>query len=103
MGCRKKVKRQRNSKDAINEILENRFIASQPPVFSSAALARCFVRDGLKLGVSDGKIHPFEEEFLRSAAGLNGLKHKWFDQEKNRAILSGNRDSNLEVDNMVVT
>ena len=89
--------------NAITEILENKFIVPLPPVFTSAELARCFIRDGLKLAASDGEIHPFEEHFLQSTAELNELKQEWFDQEKNRATLAGNRDTHLEVDNMVVT
>lgn len=88
--------------NAINEILENKFIVPLPPAFSSKRLAECFVKDGLKVAESDGEIHPFEEKFLRATAELNGLEPEWFAQEKIRAILAGNRDTHMEVDNMVV-
>jgi hypothetical protein len=88
--------------NAINEILENKFIAASPPVFPSKLLARCFVKDGLKLAAADNDIHPFEEDFLRAAVELNGLDPEWFLHEKEKVILGTNRDSHLEVDNMVI-
>ena len=88
--------------NAVNEILENTFIVTSPPVFSSKKLAQCFIQDGLKVAASDNNIDPFEEEFLRSSAELNGIEWEWFSQEKEKIIIGGIRDSHMEVDNMIV-
>jgi hypothetical protein len=88
--------------NAVNEILENTFIVTLPPVFSSKKLAQCFILDGFQVAASDGDIHSFEEEFLRSSAELNGLALEWFAREKAKIISGGIRDSHMEVDNMIV-
>jgi hypothetical protein len=87
---------------AVNEILENTFIVTSPPIFCSSKLAQSFILDGLKVAASDGDLHSFEDEFLRSCAELNGLALEWFAREKGKIISGGIRDSHMEVDNMVV-
>ena len=72
--------------NAILEILENRFIADDPPGFPTPGLAMKFVRDGLTLAAADGETHGFEEAWLKAAAEKNGLDAEWFVQEKDLAI-----------------
>lgn len=69
--------------DSINEILNNKYISDEPPVFSSRELAEKFIKDGLILAASDKEIHPREEEWLLTVAGINKIERAWFFQEKN--------------------
>ncbi len=71
---------QRFCDNAIEEILENKFIVDEPPSFSSKGLAVSFVKDGLSLALADGEFHPNEEHWLRSAAEKNGLTADFFSQ-----------------------
>ena len=64
--------------DAIRTILENKHIGEDPPVFSSVRLAKKFLRDGVTLAFSNGRVHPREEEWLRSAASENRVDPSWF-------------------------
>ena len=68
--------------NAIQEILDNRFIVDAPPEFSTEDLAVKFIKDGLALAHSDGEIHPEEEEWLRSVAEKNGIDPEVFSRER---------------------
>jgi hypothetical protein len=72
--------------EAIEDILENRYIADTPPQFSNAELARTFLRDGLRLAVADNEIHALEEEWLVAVAGANGVDEVWLDDQKHAAL-----------------
>lgn len=89
--------------DAIREILENKFILDLPPEFSSAELAKKFIKDGLTLACCDHPIHPFEETWLMTTVEKNGLDREWFLRERDR-IGGGTRDLNvrLEADDLAV-
>jgi hypothetical protein len=58
---------------AIDEILTNPYMMGKPPLFLDPAVARSFLRDGLRLAWMDGAIHPRERRWLRAAAVRNGL------------------------------
>lgn len=60
--------------DAVNEVLGNRHIVDEPPVFSSADVASCFLLDGLSLSSCDDEVHPREYLWLRSVAVANDLE-----------------------------
>jgi hypothetical protein len=74
--------------EAIRDILENSYISETPPKFSSDELAKRFVRDGLRLAMSDNELHALEEEWLSEVATANGLPSGWFADHK-RAALDG--------------
>ncbi len=74
--------------EAIRDILENRYITDTPPKFSSAEVARKFLRDGLRLAVADDEIHGLEEQWLTDVASANDVGHDWLETEK-AAALSG--------------
>lgn len=59
--------------NAIEEIMDNKYIIDEPPLFSEPGIALCFVRDGLRLSFSDGQIHKAELDWLESVAENNGL------------------------------
>lgn len=62
---------------SIEQILGNHYIVDEPPVFSQKDIALCFLRDGLLLAVSDGRISGAETSWLQSVAEKNGLAGVW--------------------------
>jgi hypothetical protein len=65
--------------EVIDEILTNRHVIDEPPLFSDPAIARCFVQDGLKLSLSDGQIHDTEWQWLEAVVERNGLDPSWYE------------------------
>ena len=66
-------------KEVIDEILTNRHVVDEPPLFSEPAIARCFIQDGLKLSLVDGHIHDREWQWLTAVATKNNLDQNWFE------------------------
>ena len=60
-------------REVIDEILTNRHVVDEPPLFSEPAIARCFLQDGLKLALVDGQIHDREWQWLKAVAVSNRL------------------------------
>jgi hypothetical protein len=88
--------------NAINEILENKYIVDKAPEFSTKELAIKFIKDGLTLAFSDNELHPSETEWLWSTAAKNGIDLAWFRQEN---VIAANRKqlpSHMEVDDLTV-
>ena len=73
--------------EVIDEILVNRHVVDEPPVFSEPAITRCFVQDGLKLALVDGQIHDREWQWLKAVAAENNLDPRWCE-----ALLEGTSD-----------
>ena len=88
--------------NAIGEILENKYIVDEPPVFSTMELAKKFIKDGLALASSDNEVHPSEEEWLWSTAEANGLEGSWFRQERANAAHRHPLPFSLEADSLTV-
>jgi hypothetical protein len=88
--------------NAIQEILENKFIVDSPPEFSSTELAKKFIKDGLTLASSDDEILAPEEEWLKSTAKKNGLSLEWFFRERQNTAKTKGLDAHLEVDHLTV-
>jgi hypothetical protein len=71
--------------NAIEEILNNTFVADDPPRFSTRDLAIKFLSDALTLvSVDDGTLGS-EESWLKSFAENNGLNLERFLREKENA------------------
>ena len=64
---------ERFCREAIDEILTNRHVVDEPPLFSEPEIARCFLQDGLKLALVDGQIHDREWQWLKAVAVRNRL------------------------------
>lgn len=64
--------------NAIKEILTNKHVIDAPPCFSKAAIARCFVRDGLRIALVDDETHETELAWLKAVADANGLDGGWY-------------------------
>lgn len=86
--------------EAINEILGNKYISDEPPVFSSRELAQKFIKDGLILAASDEKIHPLEEEWLLAVAGANKIESSWYFDEKNSLLQMKYHTIRLDADDL---
>ncbi len=88
--------------NAIREILENRHISAEPPVFSTKELAEKFLIDGLAIAASDGDIHPREDEWLHSVARSNHVEESWLAEQKETAVRVQNPGESLEVYDITV-
>ena len=64
--------------DAIKEILTNKHVIDTPPCFSNPAIARCFIKDGLKIALVDNETHKTELAWLKAVADENGLDDSWY-------------------------
>ena len=90
--------------DSIANLLENQYIIDEPPEFSNKEIAKIFIKDGIKLAISDKELHPFELEWLKEAAKVNHLTTQWFSAQLESIIRSSpleNLDSSLELNNLV--
>ncbi|PKL81765.1 MAG: hypothetical protein CVV24_13570 [Ignavibacteriae bacterium HGW-Ignavibacteriae-3] len=61
-------------KEAIDEILINKYIIEEPPVFSKKEIAKAFIKDGIKLACSDKELHLYELNWLKSVVEKNKLE-----------------------------
>lgn len=86
---------------AIDDILENRHITHDAPGFSSPELAGKFVRDGLRLALSDGHVHPSEVDWLKTVATHNGLDETWFERAM-RDVADRSSAGDLEVNHLLI-
>ena len=66
--------------EVIDEILTNRHVVDEPPLFSESAITRCFVQDGLRFALADGQIHDREWEWLEAVAARNHLDQRWCEE-----------------------
>lgn len=90
--------------NSIINLLENQYIVDEPPEFSNKEIAKIFIRDGIKLAISDKELHPFELEWLKDAVKVNDLKPQWFSSQLESIVKSSpleNLDSSLELNNLV--
>ncbi len=68
--------------EAIRDILENRYITDTPPTFSTHELAMKFVRDGLRIASSPGRVNDPEDRWLSAIVKANGIDDGWYVAEK---------------------
>jgi len=87
---------------AISEILNNKYVLTEPPKFSTKELAKKFIKDGLTLADSDNEIHVFEETWLKNTAKKNGIDVEWFIREKENITGIKDYDTHLEVEGLKV-
>lgn len=86
---------------AINEILENTYVAQAAPTFSDPAVAAMFVRDGVTIALADGEFHASEEAWLQDVAAGNGLGDGCVGAERQLLAAAPGR-TGLEVDRLSV-
>ncbi|MBT6143844.1 MAG: hypothetical protein HN712_07390 [Gemmatimonadetes bacterium] len=64
--------------EVIDDVLTNRHVVDEPPLFEDTQIARCFVKDGLKMSNVDGEIHESELEWLAAVVARNHLNTVWY-------------------------
>ncbi len=67
--------------NAMNELLENKYLGNEPPVFSQKQYAEAFLRDAIKLACVDNDLASKEFDWLQSIAVSNGLSDEWLKNE----------------------
>ncbi len=89
-------------RQALNTFFENEYIAKEPPKFSNPELAKTFIRDGIKLIITDPKLHQKEIDWLIKVANVNGIDESFIYRElaeaKNNNFPQSDRYS-LEIEN----
>ncbi len=63
--------------EAMDDLLENAHIATQPPVFSRQEYAEAFLHDCIRIAGADKNIHPDELAWLNQIARANGFPASW--------------------------
>jgi hypothetical protein len=66
---------------AMNELLENKYLGNEPPVFSQKQYAEAFLRDAIKLAFVDNDLASKEFDWLQSIAASNSLSNEWLKNE----------------------
>jgi hypothetical protein len=77
---------------AMNELLENKYLGNEPPVFSQKQYAEAFLRDAIKLAFVDNDLASKEFDWLHSIAASNDLSDEWLNNET-EFYLSGGKYS----------
>jgi hypothetical protein len=90
---------------AMNELLENKYLGNEPPVFSQKQYAEAFLRDAIKLAFVDNDLSSEEFDWLHLIAASNGLSNEWLKNEL-EYYLSGkhsHESQELEIKNIFDT
>jgi hypothetical protein len=66
---------------AITDLLGNRYISSEPIFFEEQLIAKCFLRDALRLALIDKELHAHELSWLKTVAQANNISDEWLDKE----------------------
>ena len=64
-------------KTAIEELPENEYLKTSPPLFSNPEIAKAFITDGIHLAFADKEINADEIAWIKSVADTNGLEVIW--------------------------
>jgi hypothetical protein len=72
---------QRFCEEAIDDLLENAHIATNPPVFSRREYAEAFLCDCIRIAGADKEIHPNEQRWLSRIAEANGIPEAWVEEQ----------------------
>jgi hypothetical protein len=85
---------------AIEEILENEFIADDAPEFLDWRVAESFILDGITLAISDEDLNTEELSFLKTTLKKNHLNENWFSEKLKYAIYN-NKQESLEIEKLL--
>jgi hypothetical protein len=66
---------------SIKNLLVNKNIVEAQPKFSDCRLAESFIKDGLRLALSDGVLNLLQVQWLAITAEKNNLSKQWFFME----------------------
>lgn len=67
--------------EAIDTILENKYISHDPPLFSNKEFAMSFIEDGISVSISDEDFDRLEISYLKSTADINNIDQEWLMQK----------------------
>jgi hypothetical protein len=67
--------------DAVNEFLENSYVDTNPPVFSSKIIAKSFLEEAINLSLIDNDFHIEELEWLQNVAKCNDITSDWLNEK----------------------
>jgi len=90
---------------AMNELLENKYLGNEPPVFSQKQYAEAFLRDAIKLAFVDNDLASKEFDWLQSIAVSNGLSNEWLKNELEHylSVKHSHESQELEIKNIFDT
>jgi len=93
---------QRFCEKTIAEALGNNLINTELPKFSNPDVAKCFIRDGIRLALADGHFHAKEHDFLKRVVKHHGLEEIWFEQAVKSSVdqMDSTLISDLEAENL---
>jgi hypothetical protein len=60
--------------ETIDAIVDNKHVNDEPPLFSEEGIARCFVKDALRICLADGETHEEELQWVKAVAVINGIQ-----------------------------
>jgi hypothetical protein len=63
--------------EALKELVQNKYISEEPPKFSNVLLAEAFLKDSIKIALSDNDLHLNELQWLWAIASINSLSKQW--------------------------
>ena len=67
--------------EILNTILDNECVCDEPVKFNNHTVAKSFITDGIKLGLSGKQITEEELIWLKKSAEVNNISKKWFDKQ----------------------
>ncbi len=90
---------------AMNELLENKYLGNEPPVFSQKQYAEAFLRDAIKLAFVDNDLSSEEFDWLHLIAASNGLSNDWLKNELEYypSVKHSHESQELEIKNIFDT
>ena len=83
--------------DAVENFLENPYIDTDPPIFSSYSIAKKFLEDAINLSLVDNDVHTEELEWLQNVAEKNSISSEWLDKKIKSSLLDYSNDGITEV------
>jgi len=66
--------------DTLRNLMNNRYLADGPVIFSTPEIAKLFISEGIELAAIDNELCEKEIIWLKSVAEENGLTEEWFDE-----------------------
>jgi len=62
---------------SINDLLENKYISNEPPLFSCKEFAEGFLVDAVGIALADNELHSKELDWLSAIAKKNNIDRGW--------------------------
>jgi len=67
--------------EILETILQNECVCDEPVLFADQTVAKSFIADGIKLGLSGKRITEEELNWLKKSAEINKISKGWFDKQ----------------------